>query len=144
MIDIIMKIKYKKWRSGFYLIMIITWLILFILNIVFVEGSNWKISLLTILPLVYIPYYTYEYFNQYLKIDNGYIYKTSLFPKKLELTKIVTVKKFAGDYIIKTDQTELRIDTKLIHPDSLKELDKVLITYNTSSNDSKNEIFANE
>ena len=124
-----MKIRYKKWRSKFYLIMIFLWLTLLILNIEFVERSNWTFSVLTILPLVYIPYYTYEYFNQYLKISNGFIYKTSLFPKKIELKKIRGIKNFAGDYIIETDQTKLRIDTTLIDADSLKELNEVLASY---------------
>ena len=110
--------------------MIFLWLTLLILNIIFVERSNWTFSVLTILPLVYIPYYTYEYFNQYLKIDNGYIYKTSLFPKKIELKKIREIKRFAGDYIIVTDQTKLRIDTSLIDPDSLKKLNEVLAPSN--------------
>ena len=127
-----MKIRYKKWRSNFYLVMIFLWLTLFILNIVFVERINWTFSVLTILPLVYIPYYTYEYFNQYLKIDNGFIYKTSLFPKKIELKKIREIKRFAGDYIIVTDQTKLRIDTSLIDPDSLKKLNEVLAPSNAA------------
>ena len=127
-----MKIRYKKWRSKFYLVMIFLWLTLLILNIIFVERSNWTFSVLTILPLVYIPYYTYEYFNQYLKIDNGFIYKTSLFPKKIELKKIREIKRFAGDYIIITDQTKLRIDTSLIDPDSLKKLNEILAPSNAA------------
>ena len=127
-----MKIKYKKGRSRFYLMLVIAWFIILIVNILFVDSREWTFWIWVFLPIANIAYYSFEYFNQYLKIENGIIYRTSLFPKKLELNKIRTVRKFAGDYIIKTDQSELRIDTTIIHPDSLKELDKTLISYSPS------------
>ncbi|TDN80382.1 hypothetical protein DET49_13223 [Salegentibacter sp. 24] len=125
-----MKIKYKKSRSRFHLIMICIWSILLIINILYGDSDNWTFWIWIVLPLGYNSLYAFEYVNQYLKIENGTIYKTSLFPKKVELNKIQSVKKFAGDYIVKTDQSELRIDTTIIHPTSLKELDKILISHN--------------
>ena len=124
-----MKIRYKNGRSRFYLILIIVWFILLISNVLFVDSSRWTFWIWVILPLANIAYYSFEYYNQYLKIENGFIYRASLFPKKVELNKIRKVTKFAGDYIIKTDGSELRIDTTLIHRDSLKELDKALVSY---------------
>ena len=125
-----MKIKYKKSRSRFYLIMIIIWFILLTVNIFYVDSSNWTFWIWIVLPLGYISMYSFEYFNQYLQIENGFIYKTSLFPKKVELNKVLKFRKFAGDYIIETDQSELRIDTSLIDKESLKELDKALASSN--------------
>ncbi len=127
----LMKIKYKKSRSRFYLIMIFIWFILLTVNILYGDSSNWTYWIWIILPLGYISIYTFEYFNQYLQIENGFIYKTSLFPKKVELNKVRNFKKFAGDYIIVTDQSELRIDTSLIDRESLKELDKALASFNS-------------
>lgn len=126
-----MKIKYKKSRSRFYLIMIFIWFILLTVNILYVDNSNWTFWIWIVLPLVYITNYAFEYFNQYLQIENGFIYKTSLFPKKVELNKVRKFRKFAGDYIIETDQSELRIDTTLIDRESLKELDKALASFNS-------------
>ncbi|WP_321286696.1 hypothetical protein [uncultured Sunxiuqinia sp.] len=44
------------------------------------------------------------------------------FGKKLNLTRIKRIKKFAGDYILKTDNTELSTNTQIIAPNSLAEL----------------------
>lgn len=121
-----MKIKYKKRRSKFYLVMIVLWSILLILNLLYGERENWTFWLWSILPITYIAYYSWEYVNQYLIIENGFIYRNSLFPKKLELKKVKNTKKFAGDYIIETDHNILRIDTSLIDGDSLKILDGFL------------------
>ncbi|MCY2686803.1 hypothetical protein [Salinimicrobium sp. TH3] len=126
-----MKIRYKKSRSRFYLIMTFVWLILLTINILYVDSSNWPFWIWIILSLGYISHYTFEYFNQYLKIENGFIYKTSFFPRKVELNKVRKFKKFAGDYIIETDKSELRIDTTLIDRDSLKELDKALASFDS-------------
>ena len=125
-----MTIRYKKSRSRFYLIMIFIWIILLTVNILYVDSNDWTFWIWIFLPVGYICLYTFEYFNQYLKIENGFIYRTSLFPKKVELNKIQKFKKFAGDYIIETDQLELRINTTLIDRESLKELDKTLASFN--------------
>jgi hypothetical protein len=92
----------------------------------YADSSNWTFWIWIILPIGYISSYIFEYTNQYLTVEKGSIYRNSLFPKKLELNKIKTFKKFAGDYILQTDQNELRINTTLIDQDSLKELDQIL------------------
>lgn len=51
--------------------------------------------------------YFYEYFNPYLTIENGIIKTNNPFGKKMNLTEIKRIKKFAGDYILKTDKAEL-------------------------------------
>jgi len=121
-----MKIRYKRSRSIFYLTMTVIWTILLIVNIMYADSSNWTFWIWIILPIGYISSYIFEYTNQYLTVEKGSIYRNSLFPKKLELNKIKTFKKFAGDYILQTDQNELRINTTLIDQDSLKELDQIL------------------
>ena len=50
----------------------------------------------------------------------------SPFGKKLNLIEIKRIKKFAGDYILKTDEKELAINTQIINPSSLAELNAVL------------------
>lgn len=46
--------------------------------------------------------------------------------KKLKLTEIKRIKKFAGDYILKTDKKELTINTQFIEPNSMVELNAEL------------------
>ncbi len=49
-----------------------------------------------------------------------------LFGKKLNLTEIKSIKKFAGDYILKTDNKELTINTQMIDSNSLTDLNTEL------------------
>lgn len=46
--------------------------------------------------------------------------------KKLKITEIKQIKKFAKDYIIKTDNEELTINTQIIEPSVLTELNSEL------------------
>ncbi|WP_234946423.1 hypothetical protein [Aequorivita viscosa] len=43
----------------------------------------------------------------------------SPFAKEVKLSEINQIKKFAGDYIITTDQNKMTINTQIIDPDSL-------------------------
>ena len=54
--------------------------------------------------------------------------------KKLNLTEIKRIKKFAGDYILKTDKSELTINTQIIDPNSLAELNAELEKLNVEWN----------
>ena len=78
--------------------------------------------------------YFYEYFNQYLTIENGIVKTNSPFGKKMNLTEIKRIKKFAGDYILKTDKAELTINTQIIDPNSLAELNTELEKLNVEWN----------
>ena len=46
------------------------------------------------------------------------------------LVSLNWIKKFAGDYTLKTEQMELKINTELIDKDSLMELNKILAELN--------------
>ena len=50
--------------------------------------------------------------------------------EKINLNEIRRINKFAGDYILKTDSTELRINTELIEEKSLEELHTLLDNLN--------------
>jgi hypothetical protein len=83
-----------------------------------------------IMGILYLGTYLFENNKHYLTIENGTISKNHLIPKKINLNEIKRVKKFAGDYILKTDSTELRINTELIEEKSLAELNTVLENLN--------------
>jgi len=74
--------------------------------------------------------YYFENRKQYLKMENGELTKNKLFPKKIKLNKIKSIREFAGDIKLITDKNELVIDTQIIEPNSLVELKNELKKYN--------------
>ena len=83
---------------------------------------------------MYLGHYLYDLNNQYLTIENGTIRKNALygFRKKIELNDINSIKKFTGDYTLKTETKELKINTELIDEKSLLELNRILSELNLS------------
>ena len=104
----------------------IAWTIFALLTFSYDGETRWMDYGYVVIAILYIGQYIYEYRNQYLTIKNGMIRKNGLFGKKLELEKIVWIKKFAGDYILKTDTRELTINTEWIDEKSILELNKEL------------------
>lgn len=68
---------------------------------------------------MYFIKYLYEYFDQYLTIGNGIIKINSPFGNKINRSEIKRIKKFAGDYILKTEKAKLTINTQIIDSNSL-------------------------
>ena len=124
-----MKIRFTKKRLKHYLIFGIIWLVLGITAVIFNSDNVFNYGYL-IIGILYFGTYLFENNKQYLTIENGIISKNHLIPKKINLNDIKRIKKFAGDYILKTDSTELRINTQLIEENSLAELNTVLENLN--------------
>ena len=120
-----MKIRYKKKRLNYYLIFGILWLILGTASVTFESGTIFNYGYL-LMGFLYLGTYFFENNKQYLTIENGVISKNQLIPKKINLDEIKQIKKFAGDYILKGNSTELRINTELIDQKSLLELNTFL------------------
>lgn len=77
--------------------------------------------------IFHLAQYIYENKKQYLTIENGTISKNLLFQtKKMNLNEITQIKKFAGDYILKSKLEELTITTQIIDADSLVDLNAAL------------------
>lgn len=85
--------------------------------------------------VLYVGHYLYDLTNQYLTIEDGTIRKNGLygFGKRINLNETNWIKKFAGDYTLKTEQKELKINTELIEKNSLNELNKILAELNLPS-----------
>ena len=83
---------------------------------------------------MYLGLYFYQRNYKYLTIENGIINLNGPFGEKINLTEIKRIKKFAGDYIIKTDKKELTINTQIIDPSSLAELNAELEKLNVEWN----------
>lgn len=121
-----MKIKYKKQPLLFYLTAGLFWLIFFIVILFEKERLNWIDYGWIVMSFVYLGIFYYQKKYKYITIEDGIIRINGPLGKELKLTEIKRIKKFAGDYIIKTDQKEMTINTQIIDPNSLKELDAEL------------------
>lgn len=83
-----MKIRYKKKRLKFYLILTVLWFIIGISNLMFNDFGEWSTYILLGVSIMYIAIYSFDYFNQYLTIHNNVIRENHLFGKKINLTEI--------------------------------------------------------
>jgi len=118
-----MKIKYKKQPLLFYLTAGLFWLIFFIVILFEKERLNWIDYGWIVMSFVYLGIFYFQKKYKYITIEDGIIRINGPLGKELKLIEIKRIKKFAGDYIIKTDQKEMTINTQIIDPNSLKELD---------------------
>jgi hypothetical protein len=123
-----MKIKFKRKRLYINLILGIAWLTLGIFNLIGNFKLNWWDYLYVIAGVLYIGRFVYDFTNQYLIIKNDTIRKNILYGagKQISLSEVKSIKSFGGEYILKTEQKELRINTDLIDKDSLTELKEIL------------------
>ncbi|MBT8281106.1 MAG: hypothetical protein KJO16_05975 [Muriicola sp.] len=121
-----MKIKYTKKRLRANLFVGLLWLTISILKWIFNDYVNWMDGFFLAMALLYLGQYFYEWRNQYLKITKDQIAVNYPFGKKINMSEIYWIKKFAGDYILKTDKKELTINTQIIDKDSLKNLNEIL------------------
>lgn len=121
-----MKISYKKKHLYVNLGLGLFWLFYFILNVFFNENPNWLDYGWIVISLVYLGLYYYQKKYKYVIIDNGIIMLDGPLGKKLYLKDINRIKKFAGDYILKTGDKDLAINTQIIAPDSLAQLNAEL------------------
>jgi hypothetical protein len=103
-------------------------------NLLFNDFGQWNAYLLLGISVMYIIMYSINYFNQYLTIDNDIIKENHPFGKKIKLTELKNIKKFAGDYILKTEKTKLTINTQIIDEKSLEELNLILDRQNLELN----------
>lgn len=117
-----MKIQYKKKHLNHSLFFGTLWLVISLLGLFTKENTNWTDYAFLIISFLYLGTYLYGKRNKYLTIENGQIFVNKPFGKKINLTEIKEIKKFAGDYILKTDKTELTINTQIIDEKSLTEL----------------------
>lgn len=121
-----MKIEFKKRHLKINLILGAIWLVLGILNIDYDGGNRWTDYGYLFISILYLALYFYQRQNNYLIIEGGIIKMNGLFGKKVNLTEIKSIRKFAGDYSLKTDKKDFTINTQMIDPNSLAELNTEL------------------
>jgi hypothetical protein len=121
-----MKIHYQKKRLHTSLLLVVLWLTISTIGIFTKENRSWTDFGFFLISILYFGMYFYEKKNQYLTLDAHFLSLNQPFGKKIELSELIQIKKFAGDYILKTANTELRINTQIIDSKSLSELDAEL------------------
>ena len=129
-----MRIAYKKRNLNINLILGIVWLIFGLLSLNYNGENNWTDYGYLVFGILYLILYFYQRQYKYLTIENGIINVNGPFGKKLNLTEIKRIKKFTGDYILKTDKNELTINTQIIDPNSLARLNTELEKLNVKWN----------
>ena len=127
-----MKIRYKKNTGVFYLLLGILWIAMGIFGLSVERDYPFFDYAFTAFGILNILMFLYQWNYQYLKIENGVVQK-SLFhasPRRITLKNVVWIKKFAGDYILISDEKKFHISYDLIEKKSLLELDKILSQLN--------------
>ena len=123
-----MKIRFKKKRLYINLILGLVWTGLGVFSLLEDESLRWTDYGYLLAGILYIGHYLYDLNNQYLTIENGSIRKNVLygFGNKINVNEINRIEKYAGDYIIRTLEKELKINTGLIEEKSLEEFNEIL------------------
>ncbi|WFO17143.1 hypothetical protein [Cellulophaga baltica] len=117
-----MKIKYKKKRNYINLTLGLFWILLGVISLIQDDAIRWTDYGYLLAGTLYIGQFLWNITNQYLTVENGIIKKNTPYGKKIKLNEINWIKKFAGDYTLKTETEELKINTELIEKNSLAEL----------------------
>ncbi len=117
-----MKIAYKKKQLNVNLILGLIWLVWFFVGVFGKEEPNWTDYGWIFISLMYLGVYIYQKNYKYLTIENGIIKVNGPFGKKLNLTEIKRIRHFTGEYILKTELNEMKINIRLIDDESLSDL----------------------
>jgi len=128
-----MKIKYKTKKRYWRLVIGLTWSIFGIFFLFFDKKLAWN-DLSIIIGIVYLGIWIYEYINQYLTIENGFIKTSNHSSEKIKLTEIKQIEKLTDDYILKTDKAVLKINIQIIDKNSLAKLNTELEKLNVEWN----------
>lgn len=127
-----MKIPYKKRYQNTNLILAVLWLGFFTIGIFIKDDPNWMDYGWLLISFMYFGLYHYQKQKPYLSIENGILKRNSGFGKQINLNEIKHIKSFAGDYILQSDETKLKIDTQLIDSNSLENLNVELKRLNVN------------
>ena len=120
-----MIIRFTRKRILFFLILGLLWLAIGMGSFLayhFEEVEQDSHIFFVVFAFLNTLFYLTQYFNQYLTLKNNFIKQNFPFGKKINFSEIKEIKRFAGDYQLKTDRTTLTINTTIIAEDSLKKL----------------------
>ena len=120
-----MTIAYKKK----YLNLNLIYALLFIVTLFTVDlnsEENWKLIIGILAPASFVAKYFYQKQKKYLTFEDNNIKLNNIFGREINLNEILTIEKYAGDYILKNGIKKLKIDTTIIEPVELSNLNSEL------------------
>ena len=88
--------------------------------------ENWKLIIGILVPASFISKYFYQKQKKYLTIEDDKIKVNNICGREINLNEILTIEKYAGDYILKTGIKKLKIDTTIIELVELSNLNSEL------------------
>lgn len=121
-----MIIRYKNRTMNINLILGLIWLVWFFVLYFTTEEMHILEYWWLLFSFTYLGLYVYQRKHQYVVITKDRIKINGPFGKEFLIKDILVKKKFAGDYILKTDTKEMGISTQMVHKDSLEQLEQAL------------------
>lgn len=121
-----MKIPYKKSHLRLPLIFGIIWLVFSLLGYFFADTTLWIALGWLVLSIMYFTRYLYLNHYGYISLSKEALKIQGWKKKSIRFSDIVTIKQFAGEYIIKTETKEIRIDPRIVNPEYLDVLQEAL------------------
>ncbi|MCC5932349.1 MAG: hypothetical protein JJU28_24095 [Cyclobacteriaceae bacterium] len=129
-----MEIGFKSRQLNVLLIFGLIWLIWVVVIILIKKELDWTAYGYLAISAGYLILYFYHKHYKYVTIQNGIIRLNGPLGKKMRVSEIKQIKKFAGDYILKSNNKELSINTQYIDQNMLDrltaELDKLKVERN--------------
>lgn len=118
-----MKIRYKKnfmnWALG---IVVLDLIFTFALFFIWDSKASIKYFCLT-QSIIFSSLIFHALYHQYLTLENGYLYRNdSRYRIKINLADVKQIKKMEGELLIKAGNKDLTVNTFLIDPNSLTDL----------------------
>ena len=123
--DLKMTIAYKKKYLNLNLIYALLFTVT-LFTVALNSEENWKLIIGILVPASFISKYFYQKQKKYLTIENNKIKVNNIFGSEINLNEIFTIERYAGDYILKTGIKKLKIDTTIIAPVELSNLNSEL------------------
>lgn len=123
-----MKLKFKKKRFIYNLLLGLFWTGIALDSILALEKIRWTKYIVLGLGISYLAKFLYEMKYQYIIIKDGALQRSGLFHfhRKINLKEVYAIKEIQGTYYLKTDKTVFKIDTDLIDTSSLLHLHSLL------------------
>lgn len=121
-------LRYKRNRIILTLVLLVFWLFVSVATGYQLSRNplSFTVWLWFGVGLFYIANYSFTLYKQYATIKGNWLYKNELPFKKINLKELTNVKTFAGDYTLKTKESELLINTQIMEESSGKKFEEII------------------
>ena len=116
------RIDYTRKHKRINLILGLVWIVFFAVDWILDDTPGWGRYGWLVIGITYIGIYLYQSRARYLSINADTIRVNAPWGKQMRISEIRTVRRFAGDYILKSQGRELVINTQIMAPESLDRL----------------------